>query len=87
MSYSFDQEKLMDLNAAMDVCGELMRSRIPAIQVAGLHLMALSVGRYPPGLLQDLAEDILSSCIADLEPSAAVVGDLRTIRLTLNFQT
>jgi hypothetical protein len=80
MAYDRDEEELRDLNAIMDVCGEMSLCGPPGLRNASLHLMALSVCGYPAGILRELAEDILCSHIADVNPGDSVISDLRDIR-------
>jgi hypothetical protein len=64
----------------MDIVGTALTAGRPENRVPSLCMMALIVSQFPVGDLQDAAEDILCSFIAEVKPSLEDLAEVRRIR-------
>ncbi|MDB5369090.1 MAG: hypothetical protein JWP20_648 [Roseomonas sp.] len=71
---------LNDLKDALDITGRVIQEGDHHAKVTGLCMMAHIVSKYPPGLLQDLAEDMLSSFIFEAGVSSEDIVLIRHFR-------
>lgn len=74
--------KLEKYVLAMDVVGDVIAEGDENTRLWALRVMALVVARFPDGSLQDRAEDILSSFLAEAKLSEDDLASVREVRCT-----
>jgi hypothetical protein len=72
---------IADLDAYLEIVGSCISAGQPENRVPSLFMMALIVTQFPPGDLQDAAEDVLSCFIAEVRPNAEDLQEIRRIRM------
>jgi hypothetical protein len=68
---------LEDLDALMDILGSALASGRPESKVPSLLMMAVLVGMFPSGDLQDAAENTLCTHIAEVRPNSEDLAEIR----------
>jgi hypothetical protein len=71
---------LSDLELAWDITCRVLQEGHPGTRMPALCMMACIVSRYPAGPLQDLAEDMLATFIAEADASPDEVELIRYFR-------
>lgn len=71
---------LPDLELAWEITSRVLREGGTETRMPALCLMACIVAKYPLGMLQDLAEDMLATFIAEAKASADEIELIRYFR-------
>lgn len=71
---------LSDLDLAWEITSRVLREGGEDTRMPALCLMACIVAKYPLGILQDLAEDMLSTFIAEAKATAEEIDLIRYFR-------
>ena len=71
---------LSDLDLAWDITSRVLQEGAEDTRMPALCLMACIVSKYPLGVLQDLAEDMLSTFIAEARPTPDEIDLIRYFR-------
>ncbi|MFC7553462.1 hypothetical protein ACFQU7_16200 [Pseudoroseomonas wenyumeiae] len=82
MKHWAGQIELKKCECALDLVSNVIAEGDSVTRLWGLRVMALVVANFPPGPLQDSAEDILSSFIAEARLSPAELESVRKVRCT-----
>jgi hypothetical protein len=71
---------VIELDAYLQIIGNVITDGSHDAGIGGLNMMALIVGNFPPGDTQDAAEDILCSYIAEVKPTPDELDQIRQMR-------
>jgi hypothetical protein len=71
---------LSDLDLAWEITSRVLREGAADTRMPALCLMACIVAKYPLGVLQDLAEDMLATFISDAKASPEEIDLIRYYR-------
>ena len=75
------QSMTMELDAYLQIIGNVITDGKRESGIGALSMMALVVRRFPPGDMRDAAEDILCSYIAEVKPNPDELQQIRQIRM------
>lgn len=81
-----ERARLENCELALDLVGDVIAEGDATTRLWALRVMALVVANFPAGALQDSAEDILSSFIAEVGPDQAQLESIRQVRRTGELQ-
>jgi hypothetical protein len=80
MTNSSKAGSIADLDAYMEIVGSVLTAGKEESRLPSLCMMALIVREFPPGDLQDAAENILCTYIAEVRPSPEEMAEVRAAR-------
>jgi hypothetical protein len=81
MTQPYLQSITMELDAYLQIIGEVITGSQRDRGIGALNMMAFVVRRFPPGDARDAAEDILCSYIAEVKPTPAELEQIRRMRM------
>jgi hypothetical protein len=81
MPQPYLRHSVTDLDAYLQIIGSVITDGSRDSGIGALNLMALVVRWFPPGGMQDAAEDILSSYIAEVKPNPDELEHIRRMRM------
>ncbi|MBC9176742.1 hypothetical protein [Pseudoroseomonas ludipueritiae] len=81
MTQPYLQSITMELDAYLQIIGNVITDGKRNSAIGALSMMALVVRRFPPGDMRDAAEDILCSYIAEVKPNPGELEQIRRIRM------
>lgn len=80
MANSSRSDSIADLDAYLEIIGSVLTAGKEDSRLPSLCMMALIVREFPPGDLQDAAENILCTYIAEVRPSPEELAEVRYAR-------
>jgi hypothetical protein len=75
------RHSVTELDAYLQIIGNVITDGSRDAGIGALNMMALVVRNFPPGDMQDAAEDILCSYIAEVKPSSDELDQIRRMRM------
>jgi hypothetical protein len=82
MTHGAERVKLETCELALDLVSDVIAEGDAITRLWGLRVMALVVANFPAGSLQDSAEDILSTFIAEADLDQVELASVRDVRCT-----
>jgi hypothetical protein len=73
-------DTIAELDAYLEIVGSVLTAGKEENRLPSLCMMALIVHEFPPGDMQDAAEDILCTYIAEVKPSHEELAEVRYAR-------